>query len=327
MHLDQLKRRDLLALLGSAASWPLVAHAQQPGRLPTVAVLGTDTLSRWERWIAAFEQRLQEIGWIKGQTVAIEYRWAGGRSDRIREIAAEFVRLKVDVILVGGMEAALAANGLTSIPIVATILNDPVGLGVAASLARPGGNITGLSIQSTDLAGKRIELLHEVVPGLHALAILTDTGYDAALREAGEVEVAARKLGLDVVKLEIRRAEDIAPVLATLSGRAQAIYVPSGPLAFSNRARIDASARDARLPLITVVRGYEESLLSYGPSYTELFRRAADYVDKILRGAKPGDLPIEQPTKFELIVSLKTARAVGLTIPETFLVRADEVIE
>jgi putative ABC transport system substrate-binding protein len=327
MHFDQLKRRDLLALVGGAASWPLAAHAQQPSRLPTVAILGTDALS-WERWIAAFEQRLQEIGWIKGRTVAIEYRWAGdNRSDRIREIAADFVRLKVDVILVGGTGPNLAANGLTSIPIVATILNDPVGLGVAASLARPGGNITGLSIQSTELAAKRIELLREVVPGLHVLAILTDTGYDAALRETREVEVAARKLGLDVVKLEIRRAEDIAPVLATLGGRAQAIYVPSGPLAFGNRARIDASARDARLPLITVVRGYEESLLSYGPSYTELFRRAADYVDKILRGAKPGDLPIEQPTKFELIVSLKTARAIGLTIPEAFLVRADEVIE
>jgi putative ABC transport system substrate-binding protein len=322
-----MKRRDLLALLGGTASWPLVAHAQQPGRLPIVAVLGTDALSTWERWIAAFEQRLQEIGWIKGRTVAIEYRWAGGRSDRILEIAAEFVRLKVDVILVGGTGAALAASGLTSIPIVATILSDPVGDGVVASLSRPGGNITGFSIQSTDLAAKRIELLREVVPGLHVLAILTDTGYAAALREIGEVEVAARKFGLDIVKLEIQRAEDIAPVLATLSGRAQAIYVPSGPLTFSNQARIDASARDARLPLITVVRGFEESLLSYGPSYTEQFRRAADYIDKILRGAKPGDLPIEQPTKFELIVSLKTARALGLTIPETFLVRADEVIE
>jgi putative ABC transport system substrate-binding protein len=321
-----MKRRAFIAGLGAAA-WPLAARAQQPGRLPTVAVLGTDSLSTWERWIAAFEQRLQEIGWIKGRTVAIEYRWAGGRSDRILEIAAEFARLNVDVILVGGTGQALAANGLTSIPIVATILNDPVGLGVAASLARPGGNITGLSIQSTDLAGKRIELLREIVPALHGLAILTDTGYDAALRETREVEVAARKLGLDIVKLEIRRAEDIAPVIATVGGRAQAIYVPSGPLYISNRARIDASARDARLPLITVLRGYEESLLSYGPSYTELFRRAADYVDKILRGARPGDLPIEQPTKFELIVSLKTARALGLTIPETFLIRADEVIE
>jgi len=321
-----MKRRAFIAGLGAAA-WPLAARAQQPGRLPTVAVLGTDSLSTWERWIAAFEQRLQEIGWIKGRTVAIEYRWAGGRSDRTREIAAEFVRLKVDVILVGGTGAALATNGLASIPIVATLLNDPVGLGVAASLARPGGNITGLSIQSTDLAAKRIELLREVVPGLHVLAILTDAGYDAALRETGEVEVVARKLGLDIVKLEIRRAEDIAPVVATLSGRAQAIYVPSGPLAFSNRARIDASARDARLPLITVVRGYEESLLSYGPSYTELFRRAADYVDKILRGAKPGDLPIEQPTKFELVINMKTARALGIKVPNSVLLRADKVIE
>ena len=323
-----MKRRDFITLLGGAAAWtairPLAARAQS-SKLPTIGALGADKAA-WGPWIAAFEQRLRELGWIDGRTVAIAYRWAEGRNERSAEIAAEFVRRKVDVILVAG-GAAIIARQTTIIPIVGTLLNDPVGSGLAASLARPGGNVTGLSIQSTDLAGKRLELVREVVPGLRHVAILTDVGYDAGMRETGEVEAAARSLGLAVVTLEIRRAEDIAPAFATLQGRGQALYVPSGPVLFGNRDRIDALAREARLPLITVVKGYDASLLSYGPSYPHQFQRAADYVDKILRGAKPGDLPIEQPTKFELVVNVKTAKALGLTIPETFLVRADEVIE
>jgi putative ABC transport system substrate-binding protein len=323
-----VRRREFIAAIGGAAAWtairPRAARAQQP-RLPTIGVLGTDKAA-WGPWIAAFDQRLRQLGWIDGRTVAIAYRWAEGRNERSAEIAAEFVRHKVDVILTTVLTAAIARQ-TTSIPIVATLLNDPVGSGLAASLARPGGNVTGLSIQSTDLAGKRLELVREVVPGLRQVAILTDVGYDAGMRETGEVEAAARALGLAVVTLEIRRAEDIAPAFATLQGRGQALYVPSGPVLFGNRARIDALARETRLPLITVVKGYDASLLSYGPSYPHQFQRAADYVDKILRGAKPGDLPIEQPTKFELVVNVKTAKALGLTIPETFLVRADEVIE
>jgi putative tryptophan/tyrosine transport system substrate-binding protein len=326
-----MNRRDFILALGSAVAapmiWPGAVPAQQPSRPPTLGVLGADTAATWQHWLAAFTTRLAELGWLEGRTVTIEYRWAEGRNERVGEIAAEFIRLKVDVILAGGAAPALVANQVRSIPIVGTLLNDPVGTGLAASLARPGGNVTGLSIQSTDIAGKRIELLREVVPGLRVLAIVVDIGYEASVREAGEVEAAARTLGVELVKLEIRRAEDIAPVFATLNGRAQAIYVPSGPILFSNRAGIDALARVARLPLVTVVRGYAASLLSYGPSYTEQFRRAADYVDKILRGVKPGDLPIEQPTKFELVVNLKAARALGLTVPETFLVRADEVVE
>jgi putative tryptophan/tyrosine transport system substrate-binding protein len=326
-----MNRRDFILALGQAATapmiWPCAVPAQQLGRLAVIGALGTDTPAAWEHWLAAFRKRLGELGWIEGRTIIIEYRYAAGRNERIVEIAAEFVRLKVDVILTGGAAPALVANRVTSIPIVGTLLNDPVGTGLAASLARPSRNVTGLSIQSTDIAGKRIELLREVVPGLRVLAIVVDLGYEASVREAGEVEAAARTLGVALVKLEIRRAEDIAPVFATLNGRAQAVYIPSGPIVFSNRARIDALARAAHLPLITVVRGYEASLLSYGPSYTEQFRRAGDYVDKILRGAKPGDLPIEQPTKFELVVNLKTAMALGIIVPETFLVRADEVIE
>jgi putative ABC transport system substrate-binding protein len=324
-----MRRREFIAAIGGAAAWtairPRAARAQQP-RLPTIGVLGTDKAA-WEPWIAAFDRRLRELGWIDGRTVAIAYRWAEGRRERSTEIAAEFVRRKVDVILAAGGTAIIARRSTSIIPIVATLLNDPVGSGLAASLARPGGNVTGLSIQSTDLAGKRLELVREVVPGLRQVAILTDVGYDAGMRETGEVEAAARSLGLAVVTLEIRRAEDIAPAFATLQGRVQALYVPSGPVLFSNRARIDALAREARLPLITVVKAYDASLLSYGPSYPHQFQRAADFVDKILRGARPGDLPIEQPTKFELVVSIKTAKALGLAIPETFLVRADEVIE
>ena len=323
-----MRRRDFITLLGGATgAWPLVARAQQPGKLPTIGFLGVSTPSDFGQWVAAFVQRLSERGWIAGRTVAIEYRWAEGHSERFSEIATELVQLKVNVIVTtGGAVLAVQASN-ESHPDRLWVAADPVLSGMVTSLARPGGNVTGLSIQSTDLAGKRIELLREVVPGLRALAILTDIGYEASVREAGEVESAARTLGIEVLKLEIRRAEDIALVFATLNGRAHAVYVPSGPVVFSNRARIDGLARDAHLPLTTVVRGYQASLLSYGPSYTEHYRRAADYVDQILRGAKPGDLPVEQPTKFELVVNMKTAKALGLTLPETFLVRADEVLE
>jgi ABC-type uncharacterized transport system substrate-binding protein len=206
---------------------------------------------------------------------------------------------------------------------------DPIGSSMVASLARPGGNVTGLSIQATDLAGKRVEVLREVVPGLHHLAIMVDVGYPAAVLEMGEVQAAARTLGLEVAVLEIRRAEDIASAFGALKGHAEALYVPANPLVNTNRIRINHLAMDARLPTMFGLREYVESggLMSYGPNVLDQFRHAADYVDKILRGAKPGELPVEQATKFELVLNLTTAKTLGLTIPPMFLVRADEVIE
>jgi putative ABC transport system substrate-binding protein len=325
-----MRRREFIALLGSAASsWPLAAQAQQPSKLPTIGFLGAGTPSGWSHWVAAFVQRLRELGWIEGRTVAIEYRWAEGRSERYTEIATEFVRLKVDVIItVGG--AVLAAKQATStIPIVFAVAADPLGSGLVASLARPGGNITGLSIQATDLAGKRLELLREVVPDLRRLAIMADVGYLAAVLEMGEVQAAAKTLGLEVVTLEIRRVDDIASAFETLKGRAGALYVPANPLVNTNRIHINNLALGARLPTMFGFREYVEAggLMSYGPNVPDLFRRAGDFVDKILRGAKPADLPVEQPTKFELVINLKTANALGLTVPPMLLALADEVIE
>jgi putative ABC transport system substrate-binding protein len=324
-----VKRREFITLLGSAAAWPLVARAQQPAKLPTIGFLGTTSASAWSHYVAAFAQRLRELGWVESRTVAIEYRGAEGHSERLTEMAGEFVRLKVDVIVTAG-SAFLAVKQATSvIPIVFAIADDPVEAGFAASLARPGGNITGLSIQRGDTLGKRLELLREVLPGLRRLAILANVGDPNTAREIGEVEAAARALGFEVVKLEIRRAEDIAPAFEALKGGADALYVCGDPLVNTNRVRINTLALAARLPTMHFVKVYVEAggLMSYGPSFVDLFRRSGDYVDKILRGVKPGDIPIEQPTKFELVINLKTAKALGLQIPDKLLAVADEVIE
>ena len=299
------------------------------GQAADIGFLGASTPAAWSHWVAAFEQRLRELGWIGGRTVAIEYRWAEGRSERFAEIAAEFVRLKVDVIVTSG-GAVLAAKQATSvIPIVFALATDPVGSGFVASLARPGGNVTGLSNQLTDLAGKRLELLREVVTNLRQLAIMANVGYRGAAIERAEVQATARKLGLEVITSEIRRAEDIAPAIEALKARAQALFVVADPLINNNQVRINTMAVGARLPTMSGFRDYVETggLMSYGPNNADLFRRAAEYVDKILRGTKPADIPVEQPTKFELVINLTTAKALGLKIPEAFLLRADEVIE
>jgi putative ABC transport system substrate-binding protein len=274
-------------------------------------------------------QRLGELGWIEGRTVSINYRWGEGRSERFTEIAAEFVRLKVDVIITTG-SATLAAKQATSfIPIVFAVAADPVGASYVARLAQPGGNVTGQSVQSSDLAGKRLGFLREIVPGLRRLAVMANVNDPGTVMEMGEAQAAARMLDLEVVRLEIRRAEDIAPAFDALKGRAEAIYVCSDPLISTNRVRINTLAVSARLPTMHGHRGHVEAggLVSYGANYPDLFRRAGDYVDKILRGAKPGDLPVQEPTKFDLVVNLTTAKALGLTIPESLLARADEVIE
>ena len=320
-------RRGVITLLGGAvATWPIAARAQQPAKLPIIGFLGAATASARSQWVAAFVQRLHELGWIQGRTVAIEYRWAEGRSERFAEIAAEFVRLKVDVIITYATPPAIAAKEATPvIPIVCAVMGDPVGAGLVASLPRPGGNVTGLSNQSADLAGKRVEHLREVVPGLRRLAVLANVSNPVSGVEMGEVQA----LGLDVVTLEIRRGEDIAPAFETLKGRAQALYVAGDPLMITNRVRINTLALGARLPTTYNQREFVEAggLMSYAPNFPDLFRRAGDYVDKILRGTKPADIPIEQPTKFDLVINLTTAKTLGLDVPPTLLARADEVIE
>jgi putative ABC transport system substrate-binding protein len=326
-----VKRREFITLLGSAAAaWPLAARAQQAGKLPTIGFLVSGTPASHGQWFAALVQRLRELGWIEGRTVAIEYRWAEGRTERAAEIAAEFDRLKVDVIVTSGTAFVVAAKQATPvIPIVFAAAGDPVGTGLVASLARPGGNITGLSIQQTDLAAKRLELLREVVPGLRRLAILGNVGGPAVVLDMREVQAAARTLGLEVITLEIRRGEDIVPAFEALNGRADALYVCIDPLVNTHRIRINTLALAARLPTAHGTREYVEAggLMSYGANIPHLYRLAADYVDKILRGAKPGDLPVQQPRKFDLIINLTTAKAIGLKVPESFLLRADEVIE
>jgi putative tryptophan/tyrosine transport system substrate-binding protein len=326
-----MRRRNFIALLGSAAcAWPLAARAQQPGKLPTIAYVGATTPAATSQWVAAFVQRLRELGWIEGRTVAIEYRWAEGRSERFTEIAAELVGLKVDIIVSESSEPALAAERATSvIPIVFAVSGDPLGIGLVASLARPGGNVTGLSIQQADLAGKRLEILREFLPGLRRLAIIANVDYAAAVLEMGEVQAAARTLGLQVVTSEIRRAEDIVPAFEAIKGRADALYAVTDPLLLSNRIRNNTLAAAARLPTMYGFRELVEAggLMSYGPNLSDFYRRAAEFVDKILRGAKPADIPVEQPTKFELVVNLTTAKALGLNISESFLLRADELIE
>jgi putative tryptophan/tyrosine transport system substrate-binding protein len=330
MPFDQLKRREFITLLGGAvATWPLAARAQQSAKLPTIGFLGASTPSLDTQRVGAFVQRLRELGWIEGRTIAIEYRWSEGRTERYAEIAAEFVRLKVDVIVATGGAIPAAKQATSVIPIVFPVAGDPVGAHYVDTLARPGGNITGLSLQQTDVASKRVELLREAVPGLRHLAIMANVGNVNALRELGEVQAAAGALGLEATTSEIRRAEDIVPAFDALKGRADAIYVVAEPLVFTNRARIHTLAMAGRLPAIYNSREYVEmgGLMSYGPNFPDLFRRSADVVDKILRGAKPADIPVQQPTQFDLIVNLTTAKALGLTMPESFLLRADEVIE
>jgi ABC-type uncharacterized transport system substrate-binding protein len=273
---------------------------------------------------ACFFRRIGE-----GRTVAIDYRWAEGQIERLSEITAEFIRLKVDVIITTGAGAAVAKQATSVIPIVFTLAQDPIGSGLVASLARPGGNVTGLSNQQADLAGKRIELLREVVPGIRRLAILANAGNVGAARDLGEAQTAANKLGLQVVPSAIRRAGDIAPAFDAIEGRSDALYVCGDILQATYRLRINTLALGLRLPTILSTRedAKASGLMSYGPNFSDQYLRAAEMVDKILRGARPADLPVEQPTKFDLVVNLTTAKALGLAIPDSFLLRADEVIE
>jgi ABC-type uncharacterized transport system substrate-binding protein len=323
-----MRRREFIGIAGVAIAWPLVARAQQGSRLPKIGFLGPDA-SSWRPWTGAFVERLHELGWIEGRTITIEYRWSEGRPTRVAEIATEFVRQKVDVIVTMGSAVPTLEQATAIIPVVFAVATDPLGDGLVTNLARPGGNVTGLSQQSTDLVGKRLELLRNVVPRLHRLAIMANVGYPGAVLEMHGVQAAASALGVDVAPLEIRRAEDIAPAFAALTPTADALYVAGDALVNANRTRIITLSLTARLPTIFYSRDFVQAgaLMSYGPNYTDELRRAADLVDKILRGTKPGDIPVEQPTKFEFVINLTTAKALGLTIPASYLSLADELIE
>jgi len=323
-----MRRREFITLVGGAAAWPLVARAQQT-KVPFIGFLGTTSPSAWSKPVAAFEQRLSQLGWIAGETITIDYRWTEGRDEQALAIAEGFVRRKVDVIVAGGNAVAAAKQATTSIPIVFPVAVDPVGSGFVDNLARPGGNVTGLSLQGPEVAGKRLELLRGIVPGLRRLAIIVNIGYPAAKRELTECQAASRALGIEAIALELRRPEDIVTAFGSLHASAEALYVVTEALVDANRILIGKLALGARLPTMFGATHVIEAggLMAYGPSLSALFRRAADFVDKILHGTKPGDIPVEQPTKFDLVLNLKTARALGLTVPATLLALTDEVIE
>jgi putative ABC transport system substrate-binding protein len=324
-----MRRRDFIKVAaGGAITWPLAAHAQQTSKLPTIGILGVNS-SVWGPWTAAFVRRLRELSWIEGRTITFEYRWDEGRPERVKANAAELVQQHVDVIVTRGTAVPLLKQVTTTIPIVFAVSFDPVRDALVQSLARPGGNVTGLSVQSTDLVGKRLELLLGVIPQLRRLAIMGDADYPESVLEVGEGQVAARTLGLEITTLEIRRTEDIAPAFETLKSQTDALYVVSDPLMAASRTRIITFALSARLPTIFSYRDYVKAggLMSYGPDYTDLFRRAADIVNKLLHGTKAGDVPVELPTKFEFVLNLTTAKALGLTIPASFLSLADDLIE
>jgi putative ABC transport system substrate-binding protein len=328
-----MRRREFIAGLGGAAAtptvWPLAAGAQQSGKLPTLGFLGGATAASTSANTAAFLRRLRELGWAEGRNIAVEYRWTEGRPEATREFLAEFVRLKVDVIHVAGNVYALEAKRATAvIPIVFAMAGDPIGTDLVPSLARPGGNVTGLSTQLSDGAGKRVELLREVVPGLRRLAIMADFVPESVL-QISEVQAAAGKLGLELITLEIRRTEDIALAFDTLKDRADALYIANSAFTAANRLRIILLALGLRLPTICASRNWPEAgaTMSFGVNFPDMFRRSAEIVDKVLRGTKPADIPVEQWSKIELVINRIAAKAIGLTIPESFLLRADEVIE
>jgi putative ABC transport system substrate-binding protein len=330
-----MRRRDFIALFGSAVvRWPLPARAQQAGRRPIIGILAPATQSSWTGNESAFRKRLKELGWTDGSTVTIEMRWAEGRTERFAEISEEFARLQVEVIVTAATLPVLAAKRATPrTPIVFAGVGNPVGAGLVASLAKPGGNVTGVSNQTPELAGKRIELLRAVAPGLGRLAILGNIDSQSVAQEMEEARTAASALGLQPVGLAVHRPEDFEPAFEGLKERADALYVAQDPLTAAQRAFINRSALRARLPTMhgqrdfVVSGGLMSGLMSYGPNLPQAFARVAELVDKILRGAKPADIPVEQPTTFELVINLGTARALGLTVPASVMAVADEVIE
>jgi putative ABC transport system substrate-binding protein len=328
-----MRRREFIGLIGSAAAAllrpPHAAHAQQ-SKIPLIGYLGATTPSTAPERTAAFVQRLSELGWNDGSTVKITYRWAEGSEERAAQIAAEFVRLKVDAIVTSGVPAIRQAKRATSaIPIVFGVVADPVGTGLVASLAQPGGNVTGLSNQSAEIASKRLELLRELVPALRRLAIIANANNPDGVMELHEIESAARALGIEPIVSKIVRGDEIEPAFVTFKRGIDGLYLVADPLININHVRIQTLAMATRLPAIYNSREFVEAggLMSYGPDFLDLWRRTAELVDKILRGAKPSDIPVEQPTKFDFAINLTTARALGLTPPAALLARADKLVD
>ena len=325
-----MRRRDFIAGGSAAVFLSAPARAEQSTKRPTIGFLGAASPELAGPWVAAFVKRLGELGWTEGRNVAIEYHWAEARTERYSEIATELANRKVDVIVTWASAPVLAAKrATTTIPNVFAAQMDPVGAGVVASLARPGGNVTGMSIQQTDTAGKRIELLREALPRLARLAVMANSSAPGAMIEMREVATTARTLGLEVIPIEVSQAGEVFSSIESIRDRADALYVATDPLIFSNRIAINEMAQRQRTPTIYGSREYVDAgaLMSYGPNWIDLFRHAAEQVDKILRGTKPADIPVQQPTKFDLVVNLRTAKALGLEIPPSLLARADDVID
>jgi putative ABC transport system substrate-binding protein len=326
-----MRRREFIAGLGSTAAWPLVARAQQPGKTPRIGVLFPGTPATYSTRARAFMEGLRDHGYVEGRTIEIEWRWWQDKAERLPELAAELVGLNLNVVVTAGTPAAKALKGATrTIPIVMAVIGDPVAAGIVDGLAHPGGNATGLTILATDLSGKRLQLLKEVIPGISSVAVMLNDANPQALIELNETQIAARNLDLRLQSIPISAATSLDNAFEKMiSERVQAFILLTDSLLYGHRARLVGLAAANRLPAMYFFREFVQDggLMSYAPSEAALFRRAASYVDKILKGTNPRDLPIEQPTKFELVINLKTANALGLDIPATVLARADEVIE
>jgi putative tryptophan/tyrosine transport system substrate-binding protein len=324
-----VKRREFIALFSGAAVLPLAVAAQAPPRIPRVGFLGAVSPTVAGRNLDALRQGLRALGYVEGRTIALEVHWTEGRPERMRELVVELLRLEIDVLVVGSSQTALAAKKATqTIPIVMAAGTDPVGFGVVASLSRPGGNVTGLSLSNEEISSKRLQLLKEFVPLLARVAVLRNPLLTAHAIFWQDTEAAARKLGLELRPLEVRGVDDFEVAFApAMLGNAQALIAFDDIIPY--RTRVIALAASHRLPAMYGFREFPEhgGLMSYGANIAALFRRAATFVDKILKGAKPADLPVELPTKFEFVVNLKTAKALGLVIPPAILASADDVIE
>jgi putative tryptophan/tyrosine transport system substrate-binding protein len=322
-----MRRRDVIGLLGSfAAAWPLKAEEQR--QLRTIAIVGNTALA-YGPWAAALVERLGQLGWIEGRTLQIEYRWSEGRRERVVEIASELLSKKVDLIVTYGGAAVILKQATASVPIVFVPAVDPVAAGLVDNLAHPNGNATGLSVQQAEIASKRLEVMREIVPGLGRLAILFDANYSPSVLEADNVETAARQFGITLVRRGVRVAADLETAFDAFKGQVDAVYLADAGLVDGNRSRVVSLVLDAKLPTTASISETARAgaLMAYGPDYQDLFRRAAEIIDKIMRGAKPGDIPVEQPTKFYLVVNLKSAKTLGLIVPNNVLALADEVIE
>jgi ABC-type uncharacterized transport system substrate-binding protein len=327
-----VRRREFITLLGGVVvACPFAARAQQPAKVPRIGFLGNSTAALESNLVRAFRDGLRDLGYEEGRSIVIEYRWAEGMYERFPVLIAELVALKVDAIVTAGTPASVAVkNATTTIPLVMVAVGDPVATGLVASLARPGGNITGLTSMSVEMEGKRLELLREVSPKISHIAVLWNAASPIQVIEEEEVRAAAQVLGMKMLSLGVRTREQIDEALAAIMReRPDALLVLADRLFLHHRMRIMDFAAKERLPGVHAYRELVEAggLMSYGPSYADMHRRAATYVDKILKGAKPGDLPVERPTKFELVVNLGAARALGLTIPPAVILRADELIE